>query len=686
LSEHAGPSGEAASLFILSFRHRDELLAAASHGGWRAIAARRAAGAEQRFIASGADLVVVDGRGAFDEAIGAIRALADPVEANAAALLALLSRNEVARLGEVFAAGATHYLASPFGEAELLQALRFAARHAQRLGGGAISRPALGAADAMRWSLGPDGLALSDALKARFGLDDAPLGLARAYRLIPAADRRAARAARKRLKAGYSSTAFSHLLPDGTRVAHHLTMAEGETNGLIEPLTSDRPLPIHRDPLTGLPDGAAARRWVSARLAAGGRPGVLLVGLDRLPAVNSLYGRAGGDALIQAAARRIEAAARAVDGASWIARLAGTEFLVGLPSADPAAMAAMAERILDAVERRIAGPDAMLPGVRIGGAIAAGEDAGALLRRASAALAEAREGASGAVRLLGAEEGGQAERAQRLAADLRRALSASEIEVLFQPQVRIANGLIEGVEALARWRHPELGELGAEALFGAAGRADLVAPLSELVQRKALETAAAWPAALEALRLAVNVTAADLARADFAGAMLARIDASGFPRERVTVEVTEEGLIEDLGAAAAALAELRRAGCRVAVDDFGTGYSSLAYLKALPLDYLKLDRRLSQDIVGSARDRVVVRGVIDMARALGLGVIAEGVETEEQLALLAAEGCTLYQGFLCSGPVGVEELMTLADCGLPGIGGRKRNSCLEPKSSWRQPG
>jgi EAL domain-containing protein (putative c-di-GMP-specific phosphodiesterase class I) len=131
---------------------------------------------------------------------------------------------------------------------------------------------------------------------------------------------------------------------------------------------------------------------------------------------------------------------------------------------------------------------------------------------------------------------------------------------------------------------------------------------------------------------------------------------SGFAPERLTVEVTESGLIEDLAGAAALLARLRSGGLRVAIDDFGTGYSSLAYLKALPLDYLKIDKRLSQDIAGSTRDRIVVRSVIDMARSLGLGVIAEGVETEEQLALLAGEGCTLYQGFLCAPPLTSTEL------------------------------
>lgn len=130
------------------------------------------------------------------------------------------------------------------------------------------------------------------------------------------------------------------------------------------------------------------------------------------------------------------------------------------------------------------------------------------------------------------------------------------------------------------------------------------------------------------------------------------VDQSGFPRQRLTVEITESGLIRDLGPAATLLADLRAGGCRVAIDDFGTGYSSLAYLKALPLDYLKIDSKLAQDIAGSTRDRIVVRGVIDMARALGLAVIAEGVETEEQLSLLAREGCNYYQGFLCSGGFG----------------------------------
>ena len=196
-------------------------------------------------------------------------------------------------------------------------------------------------------------------------------------------------------------------------------------------------------------------------------------------------------------------------------------------------------------------------------------------------------------------------------------------------------------------------------MFAAAQRADLEIGLADHIQQLALTLAAQWPAVLSNLRLSLNLTAADIARPGFADLFLDRVDLSGFRRTQLTLEITESGLIEDLGSAAALLSLLRGAGCRTAIDDFGTGYSSLAYLKALPLDYLKIDKKLAQDITGSARDRIVVRGVIDMARSLGLTVIAEGVETQAQLDGLATEGCQIYQGFLCAEPLTVPALVAL---------------------------
>lgn len=248
---------------------------------------------------------------------------------------------------------------------------------------------------------------------------------------------------------------------------------------------------------------------------------------------------------------------------------------------------------------------------------------------------------------------------RRLADDLRAAMDRGEIELRFQPQVRLSDDRITGVEALARWRHAEVGELGADMLFAAAGRANLLPALSQHIHVIALAEVARWPAALGALSVAINITASDLARRDFAPDLLAQAAAHSIAPRRLTVEITEHELIANLAGAGQALAALRAAGVTVALDDFGTGYSSIAYLKALPLDYLKVDGGLSGDLLGEPRDQVVVRHVIAMARELELGVIAEGVEREEHRAALAAAGATHYQGFLCAAPLDSAALATL---------------------------
>jgi EAL domain-containing protein (putative c-di-GMP-specific phosphodiesterase class I)/GGDEF domain-containing protein len=379
---------------------------------------------------------------------------------------------------------------------------------------------------------------------------------------------------------------------------------------------------------------------------------VIAVALSRIDLLNAAHGRGAGDAALLQAAERICAAT----GAS-VTTLSAARFLVAV---DRGAAAAAVARIAQALARPYAiGDVPVMAGARLGLAQPeAGDDTAALVRRAIDALEHARASDGATVRVA-AREG--AAPPDELAIDLHHAVAAGEIAVVFQPQVEIATGHIVGVEALARWSHPRLGSLGAEELFAAADRADLGIALSDHIQELALARAAAWPRSLGALRLSVNLTAADVTRAGFARLFLDRVDASGFPRGRLTVEVTETGMIRELDAAAALLAELRGAGCRVAIDDFGTGYSSLAYLKALPLDYLKIDKALARDITGNPRDRVVVRGVIEIARALGLAVIAEGVETPQQLALLAAEGCGWYQGFLRAGPLDEAALVRMVE-------------------------
>ena len=235
---------------------------------------------------------------------------------------------------------------------------------------------------------------------------------------------------------------------------------------------------------------------------------------------------------------------------------------------------------------------------------------------------------------------------------LEQAIAAGRILILFQPQIEPGTGRVVGAEALARWQ----GAASAEALFARAARAGLTERLSRFAQRKALQLAGQWSGPLAALRVSINLLAEDLARADYDRWLLAEIAAAGLTPDRVTVEITECSLLADQATAAERLGRLRAAGVQVAVDDFGTGYASLSYLTSLPLDALKIDRGLVADLVEGTRDRIVVRAMIGLAHELRLKVVAEGVETAAQLALLADWGCDLYQGFLGAGALEEAEL------------------------------
>lgn len=646
------PTGN--SLFLLSFRQRGELSSIAAAAGWRVVAARRGEAAARRYLGSGAALAVLDARGALEEGLAVAQAFGDAARARGGALLVLVSRDDVAVLGQFHAAGATHFLASPFTEAEFAQALHFAWRLVERVAGDWDRGRAV---DLLGWRYNREThrVRLTPALAKRFDIAE-DVGADEALGLLAAEDREGAIAAARRVAKG-GATAFAHDQPGFGRIVHHVQAAgDSWVHGLIEELgTAPDAAAETDDALDSAFDAASARAWLDRRLQREERPGVILIALSRFDLVNSGYGRSAGDALIRAAVRRIVGVARTMLGKRQVvARMKGPEFLVGVEDASDAK--ALAEALAEALARPFAIDGALVSlGARLGVTAArAGEDADTLLRRANDALDDARASDGATIRI--ADEPAIAD---ALSVDLRRAIDAGEIAVVFQPQVAVATGAIVGVEALARWEHPRFGAVGAEQLFAAADRADLGLALSDHIQRLALGAAVMWPEALSTLRLSINLTAADIARPGFADILLDRVDAAGFARSRLTVEITESGLIDDLGAASALLTSLRQAGCRVAIDDFGTGYSSLAYLKALPLDYLKIDKKLAQDIAGSPRDRIVVRGVIEMALSLGLAVVAEGVETPEQLDLLAKEGCQYYQGFLCAEPLTSAALVEL---------------------------
>jgi len=661
-------------LFLLSFHYRNELAAMIEEAGWRVIAARRADAIERRMIASGSTVVLIDARGAREEAVAACTAVAPAAVSAGSAVLAIVE--DSAAPDAFHAAGATHYLVAPFDQAVLKTTLRFAERFVERLAGGGSAASAraslrLAESEAWIWKPGDRMVTLSSAFAERIGASGAEVPLSMLFRLMDGPSRRLAREAIDRLLANGRATAFAHRGGlHGERLAHHISFddARGAVVAWIEVMRGGGPDGDRQDNdmLTGLPSADRIRAWVEERLADEDAPdprcALLMLGIMRFGLVNAAFGRTTGDAVLQGVARRIE---RVLDRSGFanamIARTAGSEFTIALaPPIGVDNAEAIANRLVESVAWPFVSGESLIPlSCRVGIAAIEGEvrrDAGTLFNRAAAALAAAKHGDAGLVRALDADSEAEALRRNQLEIDLRRALDHDQIDIVFQPQVDVSSGAIMGVEALARWRHPHLGELGAVPLFATAARSDFVVQLSAHVQERALRLAARWPDRLRHLRLSVNVTAADIAQPNFVEDFLGRVAEAGFPHERLTVEITESGLIADLAGAADLLARLRRAGLRVAIDDFGTGYSSLAYLKSLPLDYLKIDKTLAEDITGSTRDRIVVRGVIDMARSLGLAVITEGVETEAQLSLLAREGCNYYQGYLCSPPVDVAAL------------------------------
>lgn len=234
-----------------------------------------------------------------------------------------------------------------------------------------------------------------------------------------------------------------------------------------------------------------------------------------------------------------------------------------------------------------------------------------------------------------------------LAEDLAGAMARDEVDLLFQPQFATADRRLIGAEALVRWHHADLGAVSGDELVliaqGSHGGSDLRQGLTGHVLARALAVAATWP---PALRLSLNVTAADLAAPDFAASITAALAASGVAPDRLTLEITEQALVADLDRSAAPLEELVALGVRVALDDFGAGFCNFRYLKTLPLHTLKLDRSMVQGIAEDRRDLEVLRGIVAMACALDLAVVAEGIETEAQRQAVAREGCEAWQGFL----------------------------------------
>ncbi|MBP6378932.1 MAG: EAL domain-containing protein [Sphingorhabdus sp.] len=399
-----------------------------------------------------------------------------------------------------------------------------------------------------------------------------------------------------------------------------------------------------------------AQLWLSAFEASASRGAVLfLVGIRDLKQVNDLHGRETGNVVIAEIGRRIAGFAPSISGTILTARLPGREFLIIAGATGQYEAEQVARKLLTLLGAPLHHPDGDLHiSPRIGIALSRPGQSGAqLLAAASSALSAAYSHKGRKYRFADSEASVDSQRNSRLDKGLRQALTQREIAIYFQPQFEVASGNLVGAEALARWTHPDFGEIGAEELFAAADRCDLREELSYAIQKQAVGFAKLWP---DALHLSINLGAEELAD-DHASRLLSILDEARFPFDRLTVELTEESIVRDFDLALSQLEMMRAKGVCVAIDDFGTGYSSLAYLKSLPLDYLKIDKGMTADISGNPRDLIVLRAIIALGKALGLRIIAEGVEKDSELEMLRAEGCDYFQGYLRSPPLSAEQFL-----------------------------
>ncbi len=412
------------------------------------------------------------------------------------------------------------------------------------------------------------------------------------------------------------------------------------------------------DALTGLPNRRLfADRAEQAVLRAhrtGERTAVMIVDLDRFKEVNDTLGHEAGDLMLREVARRLRAALRASD---TIARLGGDEFAVLLPSVSGAAGAEIVAGVLSEALR----PPVEIDGIQldieasIGIALHPdhGEDASELLQRADVAMYRAKADAQ-AFRVYGPEDDDNTPERLALAGDLRRALEQRELVLHYQPKVRLETGETVGLEALMRWEHPERGRLEPADFIPVAERTAIIGPLT----LHAIDTALAECASGEAERLtvSVNISARNLMDSYFPGAVGAILARRGAAAGRLELEITETALMANPPRALEVLRRLHAMGVRLSIDDFGVGYTSLTYLRTLPISVLKLDRTFVHAMATEAADAAIVRSTIELARDLGLEVVAEGIESAEVYEKLRALGCGLGQGFYIGRPVPFEEL------------------------------
>jgi diguanylate cyclase (GGDEF)-like protein/PAS domain S-box-containing protein len=423
----------------------------------------------------------------------------------------------------------------------------------------------------------------------------------------------------------------------------------------------------YHDGLTDLPNRAAflqaLTQMIEACAGTGEEFAVLCLDLDGLKEVNDVFGHATGDKLLIEVAQRIQNAARG----GVVARLSGDEFGLIIDGKQPDAGKALAGQLAEAMARefQIDGKS-VRTGVTTGISVFPhnGADAASLLANAGAALFRAKQKSRGTINLYEPEMDQQIRDRRALHQELSVAIKNGELSLFFQPQAisadTVAGSEVIGFEALARWLHPVRGFVSPADFIPLAEESGLIVEMGEWILREACREAASWP---KPLQIAVNLSPAQFMHGDVVGLVHAILLETGLAPGRLELEITEGVLIEDFDRGLALLRRLKALGVRISMDDFGSGYSSLSYLQAFPFDKIKIDRAFVMNLGRNPQSAAIVRAVIDLGHGLEMSIVAEGVETLDQLVFLADEGCDAVQGYLVGKPLPIGQYAALVGRG-----------------------
>ncbi|GAA2590594.1 hypothetical protein GCM10010435_81580 [Winogradskya consettensis] len=418
------------------------------------------------------------------------------------------------------------------------------------------------------------------------------------------------------------------------------------------------------DGLTGIANRELLTERVQAEITVADRTGegvgFFLLDLNRFKEVNDTLGHHAGDLLLQEVARRLAASVRKE---SLVARLGGDEFAVLLPGV------ASAEDLVAIGDRVLAGLNGVadLDGVSVDVSASLGAalyphsstTAASLLQHADVAMYAAKRGHLG-ISYYDPEADEHSFERLSVVGELRHAIEVGELELYYQPKVRMSDGRLCGAESLVRWRHPTRGLLTPDKFIPAAEQSGLMNPLTDAVLTAALDQQTRWRADGLTLPIAVNVGAACLLDLGLPARVARLLDRFGADAADLTIEITESAMIADPARATAVLSELRALGIKLSIDDFGTGYSSMSYLQTMPLDELKIDRQFTTKLTTTPSGRAIIGAIIELAHALELDVVVEGVEDQETYAIAQELGCEIAQGYLLSRPLPADDFRTWA--------------------------